>query len=92
MIILAASTQRTIGLVIAVVVAVGFSVYVLFNLRQGRKEIFAEVELAPNRKPYYDDDTLETKRLDIALAGGVATLIIIALALPLYWLGEPGRQ
>ena len=73
MIILAASTQRTIGLVIAVVVAVGFSVYVLFNLRQGRKEIGAEVELAPNRKPYYDDDTLETKRLDIALAGGVAT-------------------
>ena len=92
MIILAASTQRTIGLVIAVVVAVGFSVYVLFNLRQGRKAIGAEVELAPNRKPYYDDDTLETKRLDIALAGGVATLIIIALALPLYWLGEPGRQ
>ena len=92
MIILAASTQRSIGLVIAVVVAVGFSVYVLFNLRQGRKEIGAEVELAPNRKPYYDDDTLETKRLDIALAGGVATLIIIALALPLYWLGEPGRQ
>ena len=92
MIIFAASTQRTIGLVIAVVVAAGFAIYVLFNLRQGRKEIGAEIELAPNRKPYYDDDTLETKRLDIALAGGVATLIIIALALPLYWLGEPGRQ
>ncbi|MBG02309.1 MAG: hypothetical protein CL470_08575 [Acidimicrobiaceae bacterium] len=92
MIILAASTQRTIGLVIALTVATGFAVYVLFNLSKGRKEIGAEIELAPNRKPYYDDDTLETRRLDIALAGGVAVLIIIALALPLYWLGEPGRQ
>ena len=92
MIILAASTQRTIGLVIAIVVATGFAVYVLFNLSKGRKEIGAEIELAPNRKPYYDDRTLETRRLDIALAGGVAMLIIVALALPLYWLGEPGRM
>lgn len=92
MIILAASTQRTTGLVIAVVVAAGFAIYVLFNLKQGRKEIGAEIELAPNRKPYYDDETLETKRLDMALAGGVAMLIIVALSLPLYWLGEPGRQ
>ena len=88
----AASTPRTIGLVLAIIVAVGFAVYVLFNIRAGRKEIGAEVELAPNRKPYYDDETLETKRLDIALSAGVAVLIIIALCLPLYWLGEPGRQ
>ena len=92
MIILAASTQRTIGLVIAITVATVFAVYVLFNLSKGRKEIGAEIELAPNRKPYFDDDTLETRRLDLALAGGVAMLIIIALALPLYWLGEPGRM
>ena len=88
----AASPPRTIGLVLAIIVAVGFAVYVLFNIRAGRKEIGAEVELAPNRKPYYDDETLETKRLDIALSAGVAVLIIIALCLALYWLGEPGRQ
>ena len=88
----AASTPRTIGLVLAIIVAVGFAIYVLFNIRAGRKEIGAEVELAPNRKPYYDEETLETKRLDIALSAGVAVLIIIALCLPLYWLGEPGRQ
>ena len=51
----AASTPRTIGLVLAIIVAVGFAIYVLFNIRAGRKEIGAEVELAPNRKPYYDD-------------------------------------
>lgn len=92
MTIIAASTQRSIGLVLALVVAAGFAIYVLFNIIKGRKEIGAEVELAPNRKLYYDDAVLETRRLDIALAAGVAVLIIIALALPLYWLGEPGRQ
>ena len=92
MIIYAASTQRTIGLVLAIIVAAGFALYVLVNIRAGRKEIGAEVELAPNRKKYFDDEILETRRLDIALTAGVAVLIIIALCLPLYWLGEPGRQ
>ena len=92
MILYAASTQRTIGLVLAIIVAAGFALYVLVNIRAGRKEIGAEVELAPNRKKYFDDEVLETRRLDIALTAGVAVLIIIALCLPLYWLGEPGRQ
>ena len=92
MIIYAASTQRTIGLTLAIIVAAGFALYVLINIRTGRKEIGAEVELAPNRKKYFDDEILETRRLDIALTAGVAVLIIIALCLPLYWLGEPGRQ
>lgn len=93
MLILAASTQRTIGLVIALIVGVGFAVYVLVNVfRTGKAEIGAEIELAPNRKPYYDDEELETKKLDMSLAFGVGVLAIIAVALPLYWLGEPGRQ
>ncbi|MFV2038778.1 MAG: cytochrome c [Acidimicrobiales bacterium] len=93
MLILAASTQRTIGLVIALVVALAFAIYVLVNVfSTGKAEIGSEIELAPNRKPYYDDETLETKKLDLSLAAGAGTLAIIALALPLYWLGEPGRQ
>lgn len=93
MLILAASTQRTIGLVIALVVAVGFAIYVLVNVfSTGKDEIGSEIELAPNRKPYFDDEELETKKLDLSLAAGVGTLALIALALPLYWLGEPGRQ
>ena len=32
------------------------------------------------------------RRLDLSLTGGLVTLTIIALALPLYWLGEPGRH
>lgn len=67
-------------------------VYWLFNWFQNKDEIGAEVELAPNRKPQWDDDLLETKRLDMSLTAGLVTLAIIALALPLYWLAEPGRQ
>ena len=93
MLILAASSQRTIGLVIALTVAVGFAIYVLVNIfSTGKPEIGSEIELAPNRKPYLPDEELETRKLDLSLAAGVATLAIIALALPLYWLGEPGRQ
>ncbi len=93
MLILAASTQRTIGLVIALTVMAAFVVYVLFNVfSTGKDEIGSEIELAPNRKPYLDDETLETKKLDVSLFAGAGTLALIALALPLYWLGEPGRQ
>lgn len=93
MLILANSTQRTIGLVIALTIGVAFVVYVLVNVfSTGKDEIGAELELAPNRKPYFDDEQLETKKLDLSLAFGVGTLAIIALALPLYWLGEPGRH
>lgn len=89
----AASTQRTIGWVIAVVAIAAFVIYLLVNtFRSGKREIGSEVELAPNRKPYYDDEMLETKKLDMTLAAGLGGLALIAVALPLYWLGEPGRQ
>jgi mono/diheme cytochrome c family protein len=92
MIIFAATTQRTVGVVIAAVAIGGFLVYWLFNWFQGRAETGSEVELAPNRREYLDDDTLETKKLDLSLAAGLVTLALVAVALPLYWLGEPGRQ
>ena len=89
----AASTQRNLGMAIAVVAIVGFAVYLIYNvLWAGRGEKGSELELAPNRKPYLSDEELETSRLDLALVGGLVTLVIIGVALPLYWLGEPGRQ
>lgn len=90
--VLAASTQRNIGIVIAALAIGGFLVYWFFNWLQGREETGAELELAANRKPYMSDDELETKKLDLSLAAGLACLAIIGVALPLYWLGEPGRQ
>lgn len=90
--VLAMSTVQAVGAVIFVLALVGFVVYALTNLRAGHQEIGSELDLAPNRKPYYDDDQLETTKLNRTLASGVALLGVVAVGLPLYWLNEPGRQ
>ena len=41
--ILAASTQRTVGLVLAVIVMVGIVVYLLFNFRIAKREVGSEI-------------------------------------------------
>lgn len=89
---LAQSAARDVGFVILAIVIIGFIVYLFFNLLDSRGEGGAEIELAANRKPYHDDDILETRKLDQSLLSGLALLSIIGIALPLYWLGEPGRQ
>ena len=91
-VLLAASTVEAIGTVIALVIVVGFVLYAAFNIKAGRKEVGAELELAANLKPYLDDDQLETKKLDRTLTLGLATLALIGVGLPAYWLAEPGRQ
>lgn len=91
-VLLAASTVQAIGTVIAVTIVVGFLVYAAFNVRAGREEVGSELELAANLKPYYDDDELETKKLDRTLTMGLAGLAIVGIGLPAYWLAEPGRQ
>ena len=89
---LAQSAVRNVGFVIFAIVIIGFVVYLIFNLLDSKGEGGAEIELAANRKPYYDDDILETRKLDQSLMSGLALLAIIGIALPLYWLGEPGRH
>jgi mono/diheme cytochrome c family protein len=90
--IVATSTQRAFGFVILAVVAIGFVVWFFANLRAGQKEVGSEIELAPNRKQYLSDEELEGKKLNMALFSALGLLAIIAVALPLYWLAEPGRQ
>lgn len=90
--VLATSTVRSVGVLIALLVTVGFVWYAIANLRAGREEIGAELELAPNRKPYYDDETLEGPRLTQALSAGLVLLAVVSVGLPLYWLNEPGRM
>jgi mono/diheme cytochrome c family protein len=62
------------------------------NLRQSRDELGSEIELAANRKKYYDDEELEGPRLTRVLGIGVILLVITVVALPLYWILEPERQ
>jgi mono/diheme cytochrome c family protein len=90
--ILAASTQRNIGFVIATIVVVGFVLFIFFNLKEARDEVGAEVELAPNRKPYLSDEELENTKLNRSLLFSLVMLASIAVGLPMYWLAEPGRQ
>lgn len=90
--ILAQTAVRNVGVVIFAIVIVGFLLYLFFNLLDSRGEGGAEIELAANRKPYFDDDILETRKLDQSLMSGLVLLSVIGIALPLYWLGEPGRQ
>jgi mono/diheme cytochrome c family protein len=89
---LLANTARSIGYVIAALTIVGFVVFAFATYRKAKPEVGSEIELAPNRGRPLDDDVLESSRLDRTLYMGLGTLIVIALALPLYWLAEPGRQ
>ncbi len=93
--LLAASTQRTIGWVLALLVTVPVlflmvrRAFVIFA--KADPEVGSEVELAPNRLPAVPDEFLEGTRLDRSLGAGLVTLALIGVLLPLYWLGEPGR-
>ena len=55
-------------------------------------ELGSEIELAPNRRPYYNDEELEGARLELVQFVGVLLLIVIVIGLPLYWVFEPSRQ
>ena len=50
-------------------------------MRQGRREAGAEIRLAANRKPYYDDDELEGRKLERTQLLGVAFLAVITIVL-----------
>ncbi len=90
--VLAASTVKAVGVVIAVITGIGFVTYAIVNVRAGRAEVASEIELAANRKPYFDDEGLEGPRLTRSLSTGLVLLAISAVGLPLYWLNEPGRM
>ena len=87
-----ASTQTNVGYVIAAVVVLGFFVYLYINIRKVKPELGSEIELAPNRKPYHEDEVLETKVLDKALRWALLLLVVVGVGLPVYWLNEPSRQ
>ncbi len=87
-----ASTASTTGYVIVVLTLLGMAIYVFLNIRQSRPETGAELELAPNRKPYHPDEVLEGRVLNRNLAFGLGAIVLISIGLPMYWLGEPGRN
>ncbi len=87
-----AATTTNIAWIILAIVLVGWVLYGLFNIRSSRRELGSEIELAANRKVYYDDEVLEGKKIERTQLLGLAFLAIITVSLPLYWVLEPGRQ
>lgn len=92
--VLAASAQQKIGAVVVGLLLVGWLAYIVAQIRRPGRNLApgSEIELAPNRKPYYDDDVLEGPRLERVLGLAFLLLVVVAIGLPLYWLREPGRQ
>ncbi len=70
----------------------GWIAYFFVNRSESKAEIGSEIELAPNRKPYYDDEELEGPRLMRVQFLAVILLATMVVGLPLYWILEPGRQ
>lgn len=87
-----ALTTTSIAWLLFTIILAGWVVYAFLNLRQARDELGSEIEMAANRKPYYDDDILEGPRLTRVLGIGVILLVVIVIAMPLYWILEPSRQ
>ncbi|HEX9258879.1 MAG TPA: c-type cytochrome [Acidimicrobiales bacterium] len=82
----------SVAVTLLVVLTLGWLVYIWANLRKARPEVGSEIELAPNRKPYLDDEALEGRKLETTQMLGVVLLVVSAVGLPLYWLNEPGRM
>ncbi|MGA0132537.1 MAG: c-type cytochrome, partial [Ilumatobacteraceae bacterium] len=89
---LLADVTTTLAWIALVAALGGWALYAFFNIRSSRAEIGSEIELAANRKPYYDDEILEGKKLERTQLLGLVFLAIITVTLPLYWILEPGRQ
>ena len=87
-----ALATTAIAWVILALTVMGWIVYYFANRNAARPELGSEVELAPNRRPYYDDETLEGSRLTRVNLIGVLLLVTMVIGLPVYWVLEPGRQ
>jgi mono/diheme cytochrome c family protein len=87
-----ALATTAIAWIIGLVLVIGWVIYAMFNARAARKEVGAELELAANRRPYYNDEELEGRRLELVQFLGVLLLAVIVIGLPLYWVFEPSRQ
>lgn len=91
--LLALNNFQKLGVATAVLLVVGWLFFLLGYFRkEDNPPPGAEMELAPNRRPYFDDEGLEGPRLDRALLWGLILMVITAVGLPLYWAREPSRQ
>ncbi len=87
-----AVATSSIAWVIFAIITIGWIVYYSANRRASRHELGSEIELAANRKPYFDDEVLEGARLERVQLLGLLFLVVLVIGLPLYWVFEPSRM
>jgi mono/diheme cytochrome c family protein len=87
-----ALATTSIAWVLLTIMVVGWLVYAALNAGSARRELGSEIELAANRKPYFDDEELEGRRLELVQFVSVILLVILVIGLPLYWVLEPSRM
>lgn len=88
----AASGPAQVGILLTIVLLIGWVGYLVAANSKTGMPPGSEVELAPNRRPYLSDEELEGPKLDRSLTWALLLLGFISLALPAYWLKEPGRM
>jgi mono/diheme cytochrome c family protein len=86
-----AVATSSVGWVIFAITLGGWITYYFANRRSAKPELGSEIELAPNRKPYYDDEEMEGPRLQRMQLLAMLLLVLIVIGLPLYWIFEPSR-
>jgi mono/diheme cytochrome c family protein len=87
-----ASPQKAIGYVVILAGIAGLIGYLILENRVSPSDNVRSMLDAPNRKAPPDDEVFEGRRLDRFLSVALIGMCLTALALPVYWLGEPGRQ
>ena len=87
-----ATTQQHLAVAFVVALVLGWAIFLLLSVKKGPDQVGDEAALAPNRRPYLDDDGLEGPRLEKAQRAAIAMLLVVVFGLPMYWLREPGRQ
>ncbi len=90
--LVAAVPQKAIALTIFSAVLLVWLLYVITENRRTTKTNAESFLNAPNRKAAPDDEEFEGPRLDRFLGWALIGITLTALSLPLYWLGENGRQ
>ena len=87
-----ATTQQHLAVAFVIALVLGWGLFLLLSVKKGPDKIGDEAEVAPNRRPYLDDESLEGPRLENAQKAAVALLLVVVFGLPMYWLREPDRQ
>jgi mono/diheme cytochrome c family protein len=88
----AVTIQQGIGVGLIVTVLLALLGYLVVENRVNTQSNVDSFLSAPNRKAPPDDTVFEGRRLDRWLSWALVLMTIVAISVPLYWLGEVGRQ